>query len=394
MNGSWWGGTRLVAARALAEGMASRGWRAVTALMLLAGIATVVLPRVFGGDGTTYTLATVGEPAPALVAQIDAAGAAGDFEVDYRSLGSPAAVEAAVRDGEADAGLTATGPSGTLFVGRHGVGTFPALVAGAVMAQSTAEALLAVGLNPEEIAQVQATSPPEQVAVGQVDDQGRAGVGFASGIVLYLALILAGTGIATTVATEKSTRVSEVLLAVLRPTQLLVGTVAGVGLLALVQIGALAVPVGVALAVSDSDVLPSAAAPDVALAVAWFVLGMCLYAFVFAALAALVDKVTEVNSALMPVNVVLVGSYMLAVVVVAAAPDEWVSVAASMFPLSAPLVMPVRWAGGGVPGWQLALSMLLTAATAVLLARVASVVYRRGVVRTGRRVSLRAVLWG
>jgi len=394
MTGSWWRGTTLVARRALAEGLVSRGWRAVTAVMLAIGVAAIVLPRILSGGATSYTLATVGDAPPGLVAQLSAAGEAGQFTVEYTSLDDDAAVRQAVRDGSADVGLVTSTAAPQIFEQRAGTGSFPGVVAGAVQATTTLAALSAAGLDAAQIAAIQATPRPEQVVLGTVVDEGRAGVGFAAGLVLYLALILAGTGIATTVATEKSTRVSEVLLAVLRPTQLLVGTVLGVGLLALLQILALAVPLGLSLLLSDSSAVPAAAAPDVALAVVWFVLGLCLYAFVFAALAALVDKVTEVNSAVMPANFLLVGSYVLAVAVVSSSPESWVSVTASMFPLSAPLVMPARWATGTVPVWQLLLSMALTAAAAVVLAKVASEVYRRGVVRTGRRVTLRELIRG
>ena len=60
--------------------------------------------------------------------------------------------------------------------------------------------------------------------------------------------------------------------------------------------------------------------------------------------------------------------------------------------LSAPLVMPIRWAGGQVPPWQLVVAMLLTAATAALLALFASTVYRRALLITGRRAKLREVV--
>jgi ABC-2 type transport system permease protein len=56
--------------------------------------------------------------------------------------------------------------------------------------------------------------------------------------------------------------------------------------------------------------------------------------------------------------------------------------------------MPVRWASGLVPGWQLALALGLTAAAAVLLALLASRIYARGLARTGRRLKLREVLTG
>jgi ABC-2 type transport system permease protein len=230
--------------------------------------------------------------------------------------------------------------------------------------------------------------PPEQVPLGRVADEGRAGVGFAVGIVLYISLLLTGTTIATAVATEKTTRISEVLLAVLKPTQLLVGTVIGVGILGLIQVAALGIPAAIGLLSGTSFDLPPGAAVDITLGFVWFGLGIGLYAFLFAAMATLVQKVTEVGSAIMPINAVIIGSYLLAVIVTVQDPNSVASVVASVFPLSAPLVIPVRWASGLVPYWQLVLAMVLVAAAAVGLALLASRIYARGVATTGRRVRL------
>jgi ABC-2 type transport system permease protein len=159
------------------------------------------------------------------------------------------------------------------------------VVAQAVVTLETSRQLSEAGLSPLQVADLQSVRPPKQVIVGRVDNQGRAGAGFAVGIVLYLALTFAGSAIATTVAMEKSTRISEVLLAVLRPSQVLVGTVVAVGAVTLVQLLVLAAPLAVAVQVTDNIGLPPVAAGDIALAVAWFVLGFMLYAFLFAAAA-------------------------------------------------------------------------------------------------------------
>ena len=63
-----------------------------------------------------------------------------------------------------------------------------------------------------------------------------------------------------------------------------------------------------------------------------------------------------------------------------------------MFPLTAPLVMPFRWASGQVPIYQLLLAMVLTVATAVLLVSVASSIYRRALLITGHRVRVREMI--
>jgi ABC-2 type transport system permease protein len=363
----------------------------VTLIMLAIGLAIVIVPRVIGERETTYTLAVVGDPAPMVLAQLEAAAAAGEFRLEVSAAADAVDAQRIVRDGDADVALVGTGPEATLYVATDGSSVFPALVAQSVMAQTTADALTRAGLTPEQISAIQSLPPPEQVAVGRVANEGRAGVGFVVGIVIYLALILTGSSIATAVATEKSTRISEVLLAVLRPTQLLVGTVLGVGLLGLAQVAVLAVPA--ALGFRGQDVLDvGAATGDIALGVLWFVVGISIYAFAFAALGTLVEKPTEVGGAIMPANIVLIGSYLLAVTVTVSDPNSWASVAASLFPLSAPLVMPIRWASGLVPGWQLVLAMGVAAASAVLLALFASRIYARGLSRTGRRLKLREVL--
>jgi ABC-2 type transport system permease protein len=295
-----------------------------------------------------------------------------------------------VRDGDADAGLA----DNTLYTSARSDGTFPVVVAQTAVALETSRRLSQAGLRPQQVAALQSIRPPTQVVVGRVDNEERAGVGFAVGIILYLAITIAGTAIATTVATEKSTRISEVLLAVLRPSQVLVGTVIAVGTVTLLQLLVLASPLAVAVRLTDKIGLPSVAAGDLGLAVAWFLLGFALYAFMFAATASLVDKVTEVNSAILPVTLVLLAGYLVAITVVASDPNGGWSVAASIFPLTAPLAMPIRWASGEVPVYQLALAMALTISASVLLVAVASSIYRRALLITGRRVKLREVVGG
>jgi ABC-2 type transport system permease protein len=384
----WWRGTLLVAGRAIGQNLRSRSFKVVTGLLLLLSIAVIVVPRLLSNQVPTYTLATVGTADPALVAELDAAAQSGQFSVHYTVVTDDAAVQAAVRDGTATAGLA----GGTLYIERNATGSFPVLVAQAVVAQETVTQLAAAGLTPAQVAQLQSIRPPEQVPVGQVQNEGRAVVGFVVGIVLYLALTFAGSVIATTIATEKATRISEVLLAVLRPSQILTGNVIAVGAVTLLQLLVLATPLAVSLAVSGTSALPTVAATDIALAIAWFVLGFVLYAFVFAATAALVDKISEVSTAILPVSMMLILSYLVTVFIVIDNPLSTLSTAASLFPLTAPMAMPVRWASGEVPVYQLVLSMALTAATAVLFVALASAIYRRAIVLTGRRVPWREVL--
>ena len=386
--GGWWKGTWLVAQRSLREQFRSRSFKVVTGLLLVISAAAVILPQVLGDDDGTYTLATVGEADPALVALLEGGQEAGEYDVAFETYPDRGAVRAAVEEGEATAGLAGQ----TLFTSTEVGGTFPVIVAQAVVTTETSSRLTEAGLTPEQVSRVQSVQPPEQVPVSQVADEDRAGIGFAVGIILYIALTFAGSAIATTVAMEKSTRISEVLLAVLRPSQALVGTVLAVGTVTLTQLLVLAVPLAVAVRVTDAIGLPAVATVDLLLAVAWFALGFALYAFLFAASAALVDKVTEANSAIVPVMTVLIAAYMLAVTVVIGDPRSTVSVVTSVFPFSAPVAMPIRWATGEVPVLELVLAMVLTALTAVAMAKFAAAIYSRALLITGRRASWREVV--
>jgi len=387
LMGTWWRGTALVAERGLVETVRSKSFKILAVLLLLLSVAAVTVPQMIGGGSTTYTLATAGRAPAGMVAVLNAAGRSADFTVRYESRKDGDAVRRTVRDGDATAGLA----GGTLYTSARDVGTFPVLVAQAAVALETSRQLSEAGLSPQQISELQSVRPPRQVVVGQADNAGRAAAGFAVGVVLYMALLFAGSAIANTVAMEKSTRISEVLLAVLRPSQMIVGTVVAVGTVTTGLLLVLAAPLAVAVQITDEIGLPAVAGGDLGLAVAWFVLGFMLFAFLYAAAAALVNKVTEVGSAIMPVTTVIIAGYLLAVMVVTPDPSSGWSVAASIFPFTAPMAMPIRWASGQVPWWQLVLAMTLTAAAAVLMVSVASAIYRRALVITGRRVRLREV---
>lgn len=387
-GGQWWEATRLVAGRSLSDRIRSRTVRFTTLILLAIGLAFVFVPRLLGGDDPVYTLASVGEASAPVRSQLDAASQAAGFRVEYLSAATSADVEAAVRNGDATVGLA----DAVLYVRSDAPGAFSVLVAQSVVVEERADLLRDAGLTPEQVVATTSIAPPEQVEVGPVQDAGRASVGFVVGIVMYMAIMFSGNIIAMNVGVEKSTRIAEVLLAVVRPSQILVGNVMGIGLLTLGQLLVLTVPILAAMTMGEGFDLPSVAAGDIVLGVAWFLLGFFMYAFLFAAAAALVDKVTEVGSAIMPVTAILVLGYLGAVVAVPQDPGSALSVALSMFPLTSPMAMPIRWASGSVPEWQLVASMLLAVGAAVLFAWFGSVVYRRALVVTGRRLKLREVL--
>jgi ABC-2 type transport system permease protein len=209
-------------------------------------------------------------------------------------------------------------------------------------------------------------------------------------VVLVLALTLAGTLIATGVAEEKASRISEVLLASLRPSQLLLGKVVGIGLVALLQLLLIVVPALIASQVAGSVDLPSATAEVAAISVLWFLLGFALYSCAFAVAGALVPRQEEIQSVTAPLTIIILASFFLSF---GALDDPGSSLAKvlSLLPPSAPMVMPVRMIAGDVAAWEVVVSVTLTLAAATGLIAIAARVYGAAVLRTGSRVTLRAV---
>ena len=387
---AWSRGTALVARRTLWEGLRSKSVRISTALLLLVALGLVFGPRLLGGDRPAYTVATIGPAPAALSGGLTAAGRAAGFDVSFQSFAEVAPMRRAIRDGDATIGVTPQ----SLLVRTDAPGSLALIVSQLLVESARESAMLQAGLSDAEVSGINAIAPPKRVDVGPVADEGRAGTGILIGIVLYVAIMYSGNAIAMAVSMEKSTRIAEMLLAVLRPSQILVGNVIGIGLQTLLQLLVLAVPVVTALWFTDGIDLPRVAAGDIGLGVAWFVLGYLMYAFLFAAAASLVDKLTEVASAIAPVSMVLVIGYMGSIIGVQQDPGSVLATFLSMFPLTSLMAMPTRWASGYVPTWQLLLSMALALLTAVALVVGASSVYRRALLVTGRRIRLRETLRG
>jgi len=395
---SGWRSVRLVASREIVEGTRSRAYRVVTGVLFVVGLAVVVVPRLVGGDDRpSYTLLVTG-PAPAgLTVALQGVAQATDFGVTVQSEQDRTRAEAVVRDGDADAAIVfdAAPVRGTPLV-LVGDDTSPVLLGAvdqATRVASIAAALEGAGLSDREIDAALRSPPPERVEVADPDDEEDAFVGFLIAVALYVALLVGGNQVAQGVAVEKTSRIAEVLLGTIQPPQLMAGKIIGIGLLVLGQLLALALPIVVGTLVTSSVDLPDDLASDVVVGLLWFVLGFALYSAAYAALGALVDRLEELQSATTPLTILLVVGYFVSIPL-AGQPDDPLAVAASLFPLTAPLVMPMRWAAGSASILELLVAVALAAASAAVLMRIGGVVYRRAIIRGGRRLRLREVLRG
>ncbi|QMU68801.1 ABC transporter permease [Streptacidiphilus sp. P02-A3a] len=218
-------------------------------------------------------------------------------------------------------------------------------------------------------------------------------IAIAAGLLMYMSLMLVGQIVAQGVVEEKSSRVVELLLATIRPWQLLFGKVLGTGLLGLLQ---MAVPallgVGVGIATGALNISLSDSVGAVAWALLWYVVGFAIYAMVFAALGATVSRQEDVQGLTFPAIAPLIAAWVIGISVVPSNPGSSLVTWLSLLPPFAPVLMPMRIAMGVAPVWQILLALVLALAFAFLLLRFAARIYRNSVLRSGSRVPLREAL--
>ncbi len=213
---------------------------------------------------------------------------------------------------------------------------------------------------------------------------------FVGMMVLYITILIFGQFVAMGTVEEKQNRVVEVVLARVRPSQVLVGKVIGIGALGLVQLLVLAGAALVAASIVDVEgvSLTGIGVEIVGGVLFWFLLGYTLYAFMYAALGSTVSRQEDLQGVLMlPVAFILPGFFIAQIAT--ENPDVTFIRLASFFPPWTPMVMPVRAAVGSAPAWEVGLSIVLVVFTIVLLVRVGARVYTGALLRTGGKVKLR-----
>lgn len=377
---------RLVAAREITSRLRDKAFLISSAVLLLMIIAVMVIQVAVNSGSSTTTVGVVGG-GPAVTSALEAQGRASGTDVTVRSLASEAAARHAVDDGDVDvAVLDPEGRSPRVVVQRAGTSD-QGLVEGAVAQLSTERQLSAAG--------VRLTPPPPLGVVALREsstDRTEATAVAAIGVgLLYFLLILFGNFVAQGVVEEKASRVVELLLATMRPWQLLAGKILGLGVLSLAQILVIAVLGGGGAVVFDVVSLPGQMVGTIVTVVAWFVVGYAFYAAVFAAAASLVSRQEDLATVVMPTSLLLVAGFLIALQAVAD-PTSGLATTTSFVPGLSPLVMPVRMAAGEAPAWQVAVSVLLMLAAIAVVVRLGGRIYAGALLRTGGKVKLREAL--
>jgi ABC-2 type transport system permease protein len=290
-----------------------------------------------------------------------------------------------------------------VYRGKQGLSMIRGLGLRQAVSQSALEVRLA-GTGSEE-------GLSELLSGGELDvqilgaEEGGAGAGdaefvvaFFGALMLYMVILLYGIAVMRAVLEEKTSRIVEILISTLKPWQLMLGKVLGVGSVGLTQLG-IWVGIGVVAFMFGLPALMAArpelvdpqmlaqATPTiglVAIFAALFFLGFFLYSALYAAVGAMCSAEEEVQQAQMPVTMLMVFSVVLLMPCVQD-PTGMLATTLSLIPFFTPVLMFGRVAAGGVPAWQIAASLVLMVVAIGGVAWVAGRIYRVGILMQGKR---------
>ena len=234
-------------------------------------------------------------------------------------------------------------------------------------------------------------------------------LGYIVGLILYMVILLYGINVMRSVLEEKQTRIVEVLVSSLKPFQLMMGKVIGVGGVGLFQFSiwigtsylmmhnrekifrALHISNSAAAAGAGAFTLPHISAQLLAICVAYFLLGYLLYSALFAVVGSTVTSESEAQQAQQPVMMLLVFSLIISFSAMSD-PTGSIAMTGSMIPFSAPIIMPVRVATSDVPPSQIFMSLGIMFASSILVVWGAARIYRIGILMYGKRPSVKELI--
>ncbi|MEO7313699.1 MAG: ABC transporter permease [Ginsengibacter sp.] len=249
------------------------------------------------------------------------------------------------------------------------------------------------------------------------------GIGFGSGILIYMTLFIYGAAVMRGVMEEKMNRIAEVIISSVRPFQLMAGKILGIAAVGITQlliwiiliVGLVVVASffitpdalqsvqdsgqAMNMAANNSSAMKFFEAKDTFLSANWgliipcflfyFLGGYLFYAALFAAVGSVVNEDPQEAQALMiPITMPIILSFII-MTAAAGNPDSSLAVWASMIPFSSPIVMMARIPSGGVPVWQLIVSMLSLVGGFILTTMLAAKIYRTGILLYGKKVTFK-----
>lgn len=342
-----------------------------------------------------------------------------------RSEASPDNLRERVLNGDIDGYLVipedvATGGEISLYSDSGGGALSGGDLRGVVRAAVRALRVEQQQIDPDTYAAIMADIPFTSVQLTQSgEERGNTGayavIGGIMGFLLYMAMLIYGSVVMQGVMQEKQNRVVEIMVSSLRPSELLMGKVLGIGAMGLVQmtfwaaliaagtvlsgviVGLVVDPVSVQLPASASNQevlaavnfsIPTLEPIVFILFVVYFLGGYLLYATLFAAIGSSVEQQQDAQGIMLPVMLPIILSIVFMQTVIEK-PDSTLAVVLSLIPFTSPIPMVVRVAIIDVPLWELAASLGLMVLFIYGAIWVAGRIYRVGILSYGKKPTLR-----
>ena len=314
----------------------------------------------------------------------------------------------------------------------------PLDMAGSVVLQSALKKGLrkhkikALELDPSILDQLSSSISidPEPIREGQKDSSIMAvgiatGIGTIIGFIMFFVVMIYGMMVMRSVMEEKVNRIVEVIMSSVRPIELMLGKIIGVGLVGLTQLGIwlLTIPLIFFLvryffgpstgSSSLIDNMSGAQASDpeeitntvfeamqvmsdinwwyvLPMILLFFVGGYLLYSSLYAAVgSAIGEDMGEAQALTLPISIPLILAFYIMFVAVQS-PNSTLAVVSSIFPFFSPIVMPARLMFHP-PAWQIALSVLLLLMTIYFMVWLSAKIYRVGILMYGKKASFKEI---
>ena len=382
-----------VAAREIRERSRSRAYRIASILTLLIVVGIIVIPSQFQGGTDEYTVGSVGSGNEEIVAAAEAIGNAGTeageepaIEMTIVTYATVAEGEAAVEAGDVDALLVDGDTLVTESAGGFGSSSVVSLLQRGASTVELERLAAEDGEAAAEVIEVMTTDSLESVTLSgdDTDRESEGAIAYAGILMLYIAILVYGTWILGGVTEEKTNRVVEVLLASVKPWQLLAGKIVGIGALGLAQFGLTIIIAAIAIQYTGVLDLPEVPIASVINLILWFVIGFLVYAVLFAAAGSLASRMEDAQTTSLPITMIAVGAFFMSILTLEN-PSGTVAIIGTLIPLTAPFVVPVRVALEAIPWWQYLVAVVISVGSMIGLLLVAGRVYAGGLLQyTGR----------
>lgn len=375
----------LVARREILTRLKDKGFIVSSIFIIVLIMGSVVFQVLIQSGASSVSVGITDGPqdfSAAIEEQADVLG----LDAEVTEYDDESAAREAVQSEEIDAAVV---DGNSVLVNESLDDALGAAISGAINGLTLAQRLTDEGVNPDILQPVSLEVMSLQPAADAADEKGL--VAFVSILLLYTLLIFFGQFIAQGVVEEKASRVIEVLLAAVKPWQLLAGKIIGLGVLAFAQLLIIcAAGLGGAIAF-DVITVPGAAIATVVQVLGWFVLGFTLIAALFAVCGALVSRQEDLQTVLLPMTLILVAALVLAITA-GQNPNGTLAKVTSFVPALSTMVMPVRVATGSVAWWEIVLTVVLMLATIVAVVRIGGRIYSGALLGKGGRVKVRDAL--